>query len=189
MIPYIQAVDEFFPDFEFDLIRSYAMGLEYKPTVAPFDGQTYQNIGLPVPPAVEERLAINLTWLLGYKVVPSFVAFRLSPEGSNPPQWAHSDAEVSKFGMFVYLNDGPGGTVLLRHKRSGMYKHPQTEHELEVWRHDFDDMDQWDVTASIDCKANRAVLLRSELMHAALPKNGFGTDVTDGRLILLAFFD
>jgi hypothetical protein len=189
MTPYIQTFDGFFPDFEFDLIKSYAMTLEYKPVVAPFDGQTYQNIGLPVPPAVEERLAINLTWVMGYKVVPAFVAFRLSPEGSNPPQWAHTDAEVSKYGMFVYINDGPGGTVALRHKETGMDRHPRTEAELEAWRQDYDDMSKWDIRACIDCKANRAVILRSEVMHAALPKHGFGTDVTNGRLILLAFFD
>jgi len=189
MIPYIHAIDEFFPDYEFELIRSYAQTLTYKPVVAPFDGQTYPNIGLPVPPAVEERLAINLTWLMGYKVMPVYTAFRLSIEGSNPPQWAHSDAEVSKFGMFVYLNDGPGGTVALKHKRSGMCLHPCTEHELELWRQDYDNMDEWEIQARIDCKANRAVLLRSEVIHAALPKHGFGKDVTDGRLILLAFFD
>jgi hypothetical protein len=189
MTPYINAIDGFFPDFEFDLIRSYAMGLEYKPVVAPFDGQTYQNIGLPVPPAVEERLAINLTWIMGYKVSPSFVAFRLSPEGSNPPQWAHSDAQVSKFALFVYLNDGPGGTVALRHKELGFSVHPKNEEELDAWRADYDDMSKWDIRACIDTKANRAILMRSEIIHAALPKHGFGKDVTDGRLILLTFFD
>ena len=189
MRPYIHSIDDFFSDFEFELIRSYARTLTYGPVVAPFDGQTYQNIGLPIPPIVEERLAINLTWLMGYKVVPKFTAFRLSPEGSNPPQWAHSDAEVSAFGFFMYLNDGPGGTLLLRHRETGMRTHPQTNEELEVWQRDYDDVTKWEPVASVDCKANRAVIIRSELIHAALPKHGFGKDVNDGRLILLAFFD
>lgn len=189
MIPYFYAVDEFFPPNEFELLRAYAYQLNYGDVVAPFDGVIYPNIGLPVPPAAEEHLAHVLSWLMGYKVVPKFCAFRLSPEGSKPPQWAHSDAEVSRYSMFMYLNNGPGGTVLLEHIPSGMRTHPRDDKQLEIWKQDFDNESKWRIRAAVDCVANRAVVMRSELLHAALPREGFGGTVQNGRLILLCFFD
>jgi len=189
MIPYFYVLDEFFPNYEFDLLRDYALRLEYKDQVAPFDGVTYKNIGLPVPDGALMRISTNLSWLLGYKVMPKHCAFRLSLEGSSPPQWAHSDAEVARFGMFIYLNPGPGGTVLLEHKLTGMRQHPRTMDELDAWRFDHNDPDKWEIRASIDSAPNRAVVLQAGLIHAALPFWGFGDGVHNGRLILLCFFD
>jgi hypothetical protein len=189
MIPYFYAIDEFFSEGEFKFLRAYAYQLSYGDVVAPFDGVTYPNIGLPVPPIAEERLAQALSWLMGYKVVPKFVAFRLSLEGSKPPQWAHSDAQVARFSMFLYMNDGPGGTVLLEHVDTGMRVHPRNEEELSTWKRDYEDESKWRVRAAVDCAANRAVVMRSELLHAALPRGGFGTTVENGRLILICFFD
>jgi len=189
MIPYFYAVDDFFPAGEFELIRDYAYRLEYGDVVAPFDGVTYPNIGLPVPPIAEERMAQTLSWLMGYRIIPKYTAFRLSVEGTKPPQWAHSDAEVARWSMFVYLNQGPGGTVLLEHLEDGMRTHPQDQEQLELWQRDFDDESKWRIRAAVDCAPNRAVIMRSELLHAALPRGGFGSTVTNGRLILLCFFD
>lgn len=189
MTPYIYAVDDFFPEYEFKLLREYALTLEYKDHVAPFDGVTYKNIGLPVPEVAQERLSMNLTWIFGQRVTPKHMAFRLSPEGSDPPQWAHSDAEVARFGMFVFMNDGPGGTLLLEHLTTGMRTHPKDDIELRAWQEDHNKMNAWTVKGAIDCRANRAVILRADLMHAAMPRHGFGTTPADGRLILLCFFD
>jgi len=189
MNPYILALDDFFEPVEFDLLRAYAWSLEYKDQVAPFDGQTYKNIGLPVPETVEQKVAMQLSWVMGYKVVPKYMAFRLTLEDSNPPQWAHSDLEVARFNFLLHLNPGPGGTVLLTHQESEMRTHPQNQYELEMWQRDFDDPTKWDVRAVIDIAPNRALVMRSELIHAQLPKHGFGSTVHDGRLILLSFFD
>lgn len=189
MIPYFLALDEFFPEYEFGLLRDYAYQLEYKDQVAPFDGVTYRNIGLPVPASAQERIAQSLSWILGYKAIPKHLAFRLSPKGSEPPQWAHSDAEVARFGLFVYMNDGPGGTALLEHRTAGMREHPRNDKELAIWKRDYDDQSKWVMRAFVDCAPNRAVILRANLMHAAVPKDGFGDTVENGRLILLCFFD
>jgi hypothetical protein len=189
MIPYFYAIDEFFPRGEFELIRDYAHLLEYGEVIAPFDGVTYRNIGLPVPASAEQQMAQTLSWLMGYKVVPKYCAFRLSVEGSEPPQWVHSDHEVARYGMFVYINEGPGGTVLLEHVENGMRTHPRDEGELELWQRDYENEMKWKIRAAIDCAANRAVVLRSELLHAAIPRGGFGATAKDGRLILLCFFD
>jgi hypothetical protein len=193
MTPYFYAIDEFFPPYEFELLRDYAFRLEYKDHVAPFDGVTYPNIGLPVPGTAVERLALCLSWLLGYKVVPKHVAFRLSVWGSKPPQWVHSDAEVARYGMFLHMNPSPPemtcGTALMAHGQTGMCEHPKDEDELLLWRRDYDDTQMWRAQSFISSAPNRAVILRSDLLHAAMPKGGYGEGVKDGRLILLCFFD
>jgi len=189
MVPYVYTLDEFFPPREFEWLRAYAYGLEYGDVVAPFDGVTYKNIGLPVPVVAQQIIASQLSWLMGYRVDPKYLAFRCSLRGSTPPQWAHSDLEVARYGMFVFINEGPFATVLLEHRASGMRVHPCSEEELATWKRDYDNVDAWREVARVDAAPNRAVILRSELMHGALPREGYGETVEDGRLILLCFFD
>src|SRR5215472_10448387 len=129
MMPYVYMVDDFFPPQEFEWLESYAHGLKYGDVVAPFDGIKYPNIGLPVPDVAKQLIAVNLSWLLGEKVVPRYLAFRWSPRGSQPPQWAHSDLEVATYSMFVFINPGPFATVLLEHCETGMRVHPANEQQ------------------------------------------------------------
>jgi len=189
MTPFVYMVDDFFPPYEFELIRSYAHNLEYKDVEAPFDHVVYPNIGLPVPTVVLERIGQSMTWLLGYKVIPKYNAFRLSPRGSNPPQWAHTDAEGSQYAMFVYINPGPSKTVILEHKRTGMMFHPRDQDQLEAWKEDHNNEDAWRIVGEFPGAPNRALVMRSDLMHAAIPRAGYGETAEDGRLILLSFFD
>jgi len=189
MIPFVYMIDEFFPDYEFELVQAYARNLTYGPVEAPFDHVTYPNISTAVPPVVLERLAHSMTWLLGYKVIPKYNAFRLSPRGSNPPQWAHSDAEVSRYAFFCYINPGPSATVLLEHRATGMRTHPKTAEELQAWQADYDNEDAWRAVGVFPGAPNRALVMQSDLIHAAEPRQGYGEDTTDARLILLSFFD
>jgi hypothetical protein len=189
MIPYVYAVDDFFPPYEFDLLRDYALQLEYKDVEAPFDGVTYKNIGLPVPDGAIQRMAMQLTWIMGYRVDLKHTAFRLSLEGSLPPQWAHSDAEVAQYGFFLHLNPAQGGTALLEHIETGMRFHPHNSEQLEAWQRDHNLPPAWNQIAKIDAAPNRAVILRADVMHGALPIYGYGQTPADGRLILLSFFD
>ena len=189
MIPHVYTIDEFFSPAEFMLLRDYAHILEYRPIESPLDHVTYPNIGLPVPPVIEERVVHAMSWVLGYRIVPKIMAFRLSPEGSNPPQWAHTDAEGSQYALFVYINPGPAATVLLEHRATGMRVHPANEIELEAWKRDYQDEEAWRVVGYHAGEPNRAILMRSNLMHAALPRRGYGRGPLDARLILLCFFD
>ena len=188
MRPHLYAIDGIFPQAEFDMLQEYAHVLQYGDIKAPFDGVTYHNVA-PAPPFVVEHLTHVLTLLMGYRVVPLHTCFRLSVEGSEPPQWAHSDAEVAKFGFFMFINPGRGGTALLEHKESGMRTHPQSQYELDLWNRDHNDESAWNVVSLIDSQVNRGILLRSDLIHAALPRRGYGESAVDGRLILLCFFD
>jgi len=188
MIPYLYVIDNTFGEHEFGLLREYAHQLTYEDREGP-DGVTYRGIGLPIPRSAEELLIHGFSWLLGYKVTMKICAFRLSLEGTRPPQWAHSDAQVAKYAAFTYINPGPGGTVMLRHIRTGMFQHPRNEEELAAWRKDHSDLNEWEMTGSIDCQPNRTVIMRAEIMHGAMPPNGFGNTPQNGRLILWSFFD
>ena len=188
MTPYLLVFDNVFPSGEFHLLEDYAHIIQYQDRKGP-DGVTYKNIGLPVPPSAQEQLTQALSWLMGYRVALKICAFRLSVEGTEPPQWAHSDAEVSKWASFMYINQGPGGTVLLKHYETEMTSHPKNQAELDAWKRDCNDPGQWEVIGSVPCRPNRGLVIPSDQIHAAVPRLGFGQSPVDGRLILWSFFD
>jgi len=189
MNPYVYMIDDFFPGYEFHLLQAYARELEYGPVESPHDHITYPNIGLPVPSSVMERIIHGMTWVLGYRVIEKQSAFRLSPRGTDPPQWAHTDAEICQYAFFCYINPGPSSTVLLEHRQTGMRTHPSTEAELQAWKEDHNDEMAWRVVGEFPGAPNRALVMRGDLMHAAIPRHGYGEDREDSRLILLSFFD
>jgi hypothetical protein len=188
MTPYLVAADNIFPWGEFLLLREYAWKIQYQDKTGP-DGVTYQNIGIPVPPSAHEQLTHALSWLMGYRVILKICAFRLSTEGTEPPQWAHSDAEVANWASFVYVNEGPGGTVLLRHKDTEMTEHPKNQAELDAWNRDCNKQEAWEIIGSVPNKPNRGIVIPAKQIHAAMPVRGFGQSPIDGRLILWSFFD
>lgn len=190
MIPFILSIDEFFPPKEFELIRDYAHQLKYVPVKSPLDGVEYPDIGLPVPPSIQERMVMQFTWLVGHRVALTQTAFRLSIEGSKPPHWAHTDAEGAAFSAFIFINAPDGcATALVQHRGNRMWRHPQDADELEVWKADHNKPEKWLIKSVVEGAPNRAVIVPAELMHAALPLGGIGKGPTDGRLILLAFFE
>jgi len=188
MSPYFYAVDDALPAGEFAMLREYCQLLKYHDRVGP-DGATYQGISDEVPETIVEQMTCLLSWLVGYRAVIKICAFRLSVLGTVPPQWAHSDMEVARYASFLYINPGMGGTALLKHKETGLFTHPKDEYELTILHRDQNDMEKWAVTSKVDCAPNRALVIRSGLIHAALPFHGFGSGPADGRLILWTFFD
>jgi hypothetical protein len=190
MTPFLLTIDEFFPWPEFELLKAYAHQLKYIPVTSPLDGVEYPDIGLPVPDAIQERLVMQFTWLIGHRVALTQVAFRLSIEGSKPPHWAHTDAECAAFSAFIFINAPDGcATALVQHRGNRMWKHPQNEDELEVWKHDYNKPEKWLIKSVVEAAPNRAIIMPANLMHAALPLGGMGTNAENGRLILLAFFE
>ena len=188
MRPYLYAMDDVLEPYEFGLLQDYTRRLEYVDRDGP-DGATYPGISDQVPEAAIERLTYALSWVAGYRVVIKICAFRLSVEGTVPPQWAHSDLEVARFASFLHINPTPSATVLLRHRETGMVEHPSTEEEVEILRRDQNDEGAWDIIGGIYCRPNRLAVLQAGLIHAALPRLGYGTNAENGRLILWTFFD
>lgn len=188
MTPYVCAIDDMLPYGEFELLREYTRLLDYQDREGP-DGVVYAGISDQVPDSIKDQLTYAFTWVMGARVALKICAFRLSIEGTKPPQWAHSDLPVSRFASFLYINPCPGGTVLLRHKDSGMFTHPKDDYELGILQRDQNSPEKWDVVAQVDCAPNRALIIRSDLIHAAIPMYGYGSGPADGRLILWSFFD
>jgi hypothetical protein len=186
MIPHVLVYDDFFDDF--DWIREHAYRLEYQ-SACGFDGQTYQQVSGDVPGFLVNDLSMRLTWVFGRRVNQKLTFFRLSTEGIESPQWCHSDFELSQFALFMHMNWDTGATALLRHIENGMFMHPKDEHQLSIYQQDKNNYHAWDQTTVIEGAPNRAIILRSDLLHGALPMSGLGSTVKDGRLMLVSFFD
>lgn len=186
MFPHVLVYDDFLDNFEW--VREHACRLDYQSAIGN-DGQTYQQVSGDVPGALVQDLCMRLCWIFGRKVSVKLVFFRLSTEGVESPQWCHSDLELSHFALFMHLNSDTGATALLRHIENGMTMHPQDEHQLSIYEQDKNNYHAWDQVSVIEGAPNRAIILRSDLLHGALPMSGMGTTARDGRLMLIAFFD
>ena len=171
--------DDFLPHF--DAWRAMADEATFADLRSPVDGVVYPNIcQLPeFAPAIAEALLAHTgrTWQIHH------LFMRLSVEGCKPPHWAHHDASMGEYSLMIYLNRPQhcqGGTALLQHV-SG------TDPDEAQWRLDTNRMDRWKIQSQCHMATNRAFLFQSRLLHAALPITGFGTDQTNGRLLMTAF--
>lgn len=188
MIAHTLTFDEFFSPTFFGLMREYAANLVYGPEEGP-DGQTYQQVNGDVPSDVCEELCNKLTWIFGRRVTLKLTFFRLATEGVASPQWCHSDQELSHFAMFMHLNENTGSTVLLRHFESGFTEHPRNEEQLKTYHADKNNYHAWEQTNVLEGTPNRAIIIRSDQLHAPMPMSGMGQTTRDGRLMLISFFD
>ena len=189
MRQYLSILDDFFE--RPSVVRRIALGLNYKDEVSPSDGLVYHNIAFPVPPIILQEIQVKLAYVYGCGVDVKMSYLRLSPKGSRPKYWVHTDPVLAENALIAYLNTPEqcrGGTAILEHK-SGLSSSPVNEAEEKTWRRDANNMNNWDVVTSIRMKYNRAFCMSSYNFHAALPRGGFGQDVNDGRLILAVFYN
>lgn len=186
MIPHSIVIDDFLPDFKG--WRSWADTLGYSGVVNPADGVEYPGIYSKVPTwGMQQRLSM----IMGTGVSINLVFLRLSLEGVQVPHYAHTDKVMGQFSCMVYMNRGQhckGGTALVRHV-DGMDSNPANPDEEAIWQRDTNRPEKWSAYSMCEMKPNRAFIFRADLMHAALPEGGFGSDSTDGRLVLTAFFN
>lgn len=171
-------------------VRDYAIAQEYRDTEGP-DGALYPGICAEVPGPVLAEAFLNLESLLGRQPEFRLSFFRLSLGNIVPPHWAHTDAALTKYLLLVYLTapaQCKGGTAILQHE-SGMKTNPVTEEQVQLWRRDTNDQSKWKLRDVTGMAFNRGVVYRTDVFHAALPKEGFGTNPADGRLVLTIFFD
>jgi len=184
-------IDNFLSNFtEF---RGYASSLSYEGTINPLDGIVYPGINVEIPNHVTEEVLNALYRLYNTKVhlaIP--LCLRLSTEGVAAPNKVHTDSMMSQFNFILYMTDSlPGvecGTQTMRHV-TGMTSNPVDEVEQAIFDRDCKDDSKWEVVTHYQMKANTAVIIPSYLYHQAVPVNGFGTDASNGRLVLLGFFN
>lgn len=182
-------LDNFLRPETFQILRAHAVGDNYENAVNPHDGVEYPGISLAVPQVVRDEVLEKLCDIRGESVGITALFVRLSSRATKQaPHQAHTDTAMGAFTLLLYLQDGPGGTSLVRHKKTGMNTDPVSPEEFQAWRDDTNNPEAWQVTGMAAMAANRAVIIPSNLMHRAEPIGGFGKGPKDGRLVLTAFY-
>jgi len=187
---------KFFPEFE--SLNNFARELEYREIVNPADGVTYPGISDEVPEWIKKHVEKRCSNAWGRELEAKTIFFRLTHRGEElvkAPHQAHTDTAMGKYTFICYFQDAPphwpeAGTSLLKHRTvGGLHQDPWTNGEMEVWERDTNRYDSWVITKLFGMERNKAVTYESKRMHRAEPVGGFGSDVNDGRLVLVAFLD
>lgn len=182
-------IDGFLPHFE--ALRQYADRAVYQDIESEVDGVTYPGISTHLPEPVVDDVVKALRDVVG-DVQVNTIFMRLTTEGTLAPHQAHTDSVMGKGSLMVYLTPDEyceGGTAFVRHKDTGMFMDPQTEHEFTVWERDVNESGAWETVEVCEMKQNRACIFHAGRMHRAHPIGGFGNNAADGRLVLTAFFE
>lgn len=176
-------IDNFLDDF--DSFNRYARSRDFTGQINPFDGVFYPDISTDIPPAVVEEVGRKTR-----AKSQNAVFMRLTSKNTKgAPHQAHNDSVMGAKTFLLYLQDGPGGTSLVRHKQVGMEHGPKSAEEEAIWKRDTNTPEAWEVVDMIDMKKNRAFILPSQVMHRAEPVGGFGQSEKDGRICLIMFYD
>lgn len=153
------------------------------------DGVTYPGI-VRLPKHMEEEIYLRLNTIFGEQVDPDPLMFaRFSLADMKPPHWAHSDRQMTEWVGLLYLSpvDLPhDGTHLVKHKQTGMEKHPTTPDQVHTLMSEANDKSKWDITMTCPSKFNRMFIVSADYLHAAATK--FGSRKEDARLVCTTFF-
>ena len=183
-------------------LRECALGNDFN--VAPeFQGHNYKGAVPVVDPDVIREIETGLGAVhQGKKCVVSLAFFRMSLEGEDTPAWIHPDSSCDSHAAVIYLTRPRfcfGGTAFWRHRELGWDALPQgpeleeegvvlTDEFMSGLHQDSGDIDKWEMTGLAQMKYNRLVTFRSNLFHSRWPKDPFGTNYDNGRLILGCFY-
>lgn len=102
--------------------------------------------------------------------------------------WIHRDP--TNFSAVIYLTpDAPanGGTVLYRHKATGLERSIEKTPEDIQLNNDGNDETKWEVIDRIGNKFNRAIIFQGGVSHKS--DTYFGDDIHNGRLFQTFFFN
>lgn len=180
----IQIVDNFLDDFE--EFNDWARSQHYGGVVNPEDGVLYPDIVVALPDGLLDEVQKKVPEMANI----NYAFLRLTNSNTEgAPHQAHNDAVMGQYTFILYLQDGPGGTSVVRHKMAGLENGPESFIEQQIWERDTNVPQAWEVVGMVDMKANRATWYPSTVMHRAEPIGGFGKGVEDGRLVLTIFFD
>ena len=160
--------------------RAKALAATYRDVEA--TGAIFPNIG-EIPPEM---------------ILPGQLSFfRLTLPDDILPTYIHNDSAMAKTTGILYLNlpsQCEGGTAFWKHKESGLTSAP-TPADLEVLGADYvqklveDGLqeDRWEQTGLVDMRFNRLLVFDSALWHSPWPRKGWGSDISNGRLIQVFF--
>lgn len=183
-------LDEFHPIAK--PIAVLAKSLDFGPKE--WEGHVYKGIGMGYSPAkFYEILSSNL----GRTVSPKLEYFRLGTSGDESTTYIHADNACSEHAAVWYLTDAPegrvAGTAFWRHNETGRErlseedrKNPELIAKLQT---DGLDESKWTLVGLCGQKFNRCVVYPSNLFHSRYPKDAWGADSKNGRVVFTSFFD
>lgn len=175
-----EIIDGFLPADVFNLLRRHCDTATFSGEVNPADGVIYPGISTDIPTVVKQFFGR-----------PRFLFMRLSLKGVPVPHQAHDDSLMGKESLMFYLNRQEhcrGGTSLVRHRTTGLFRKPATKGEEIVWHTDTNNPEAWEVYEIAEMQSNRCIMFDASLMHRAEPVGGFGDSPQNGRLVLTAFY-
>lgn len=138
-----------------------------------------------------------LTQKLERPVFPNSMFFRVTNLDTEPA-YVHSDREAGEYTAILYLSEHEGsGTGFYKHRRTGltrmnsfaeMAREPEEFARLKAEMVKGSDED-WELTELVRGKFNRALVFDAPLFHARRPKDGFGSNAEDGRMVWVCHFN
>lgn len=132
-----------------------------------------------------ERLQVAV----GQPVDVDLLFARHSMEEMDPPNWAHSDMNMTDYVCLIYMNPQYypwDGTHFLKHRKTGMETHPENDEQVSILLNESNKRENWDVTHTCYNRYNRAFIFDARYIHAAACK--YGSDRMNSRLVLSVFF-
>ncbi len=206
----VAVVDRFAPDPA--VLRDLAATRDYAPA-----SSLYPGLRAPVPPAYFESVGPALRHVMAdilgirgaARVTAAYFALATTPPAdlTLPQRVPHIDSfRSNQFAFVHYLFDTPqGGTAFYRHRATGFEQVDAARHPLfmQALEGEFardgepapayidDSTAQFEQTARVDARFNRAILYRGNMLHCAALGEGcdFSPDPLTGRLTVTAFMD
>lgn len=141
-----------------------------------------------------------LRFHMGCNVYPNMMFFRMTIPGETDSGFVHSDREQGSHSCVSYLsengiNDDISGTAFFRHRKSGLREMPTIE-QMKEWGI-LDQMnkdilegkeDIWEQTDFVSGVFNRALIFDAPLFHSRWPREGYGSEEENGRLVWVCHF-
>lgn len=186
------AVDNFHPSP--DAISRVARTLSYEEHE--YDGHPFKGIAGGYSPEGAEQL---ISSILG-KVKIDMEYFRLGV-GNDITNYIHADNGISQWAAVWYLSTPPpgviAGTAFWKHKELGLDRMPNQEwltqnamtadEVVAILIRDNMDESKWEMAGLIGQKYNRIAIYQTGLFHSRYPKDAWGHDINDGRLVWTSF--
>tara|TARA_E500000178_G_C16809076_1_gene656071 strand:- start:132 stop:827 length:696 start_codon:yes stop_codon:yes gene_type:complete len=165
-----------------DKIRKFALEQEYK-VVGNYPGKRTESFRKDYHKKMFEKLiGEKITrWPDGYNGCFQIVT-------DNLKSWIHRDK--TDYSAIIFLNPNPkistGGTVLYRHKKSGLLRSSTVEEE-KMLTNSSSRIEDWEPTDTIGNMYNRCIIFQGRHNHKS--NKYFGKNLENGRLFQIFFFD
>lgn len=182
-----------------DRVRAHALRQSFAPQS--YKGHEYNGIGsdykfCPVA---------SISKAVGFEAVPVLNFFRLGLAGDRTTTYIHADTGVDSatWAGVLYLSEPPSpavGTAFWTHRELGWDALPDAEgfEAAEITPDDrfFANINEdgqgevaWAMNGFVGMKYNRFLAYPTNLFHSRFPRDTWGTEKSEGRLIWVTFFN